>query len=84
MTQHEIGHEVGVSQMQVSRISRRALGKLLTAVRGEQAEDLINAAAWAVSSVATSRPRHRRRGARPGSIPEYRLAPQSAAQLDEG
>ena len=37
LTQHEIGREVGVSQMQVSRISRRALGKLLTAVRGEQA-----------------------------------------------
>jgi RNA polymerase sigma-B factor len=36
MTQREIGHELGVSQMQVSRISRRALGKLLTAVRGEQ------------------------------------------------
>ena len=45
MTQREIGHEVGVSQMQISRISRRALGKLLTAVRGEQADDLINAAA---------------------------------------
>ena len=45
LTQHEIGHEVGVSQMQISRISRRALGKLLTAVRGGQAEDLINAAA---------------------------------------
>jgi hypothetical protein len=27
------------------RISRRALGKLLTAVRGEQADDPINAAA---------------------------------------
>ncbi len=37
MTQHEIGRELGVSQMQISRISRRALGKLLTAVRGEQA-----------------------------------------------
>ena len=45
MTQREIGHVVGVSQMQISRISRRALGKLLTAVRGEQAEDLINAEA---------------------------------------
>jgi RNA polymerase sigma-B factor len=38
MTQREIGDELGVSQMQISRISRRALGKLLTAVRGEQAD----------------------------------------------
>ena len=45
MTQREIGHEVGVSQMQISRISRRALGKLLTAVRGEQADDLTTTAA---------------------------------------
>ena len=45
LPQREIGMKLGVSQMQISRISRRALGKLLTAVRGEQAEDLINAAA---------------------------------------
>ena len=46
LTQHEIGHEVGVSQMQVSRISRRALGKLLTRpVRGEQAGSGSSAAA---------------------------------------
>jgi RNA polymerase sigma-B factor len=34
-TQHEIGGMLGVSQMQISRISRRALWKLLSAVRGE-------------------------------------------------
>jgi RNA polymerase sigma-B factor len=34
LTQAEIGHRIGVSQMQVSRIMRRGLGKLLTAVRG--------------------------------------------------
>ena len=34
LTQREIGGQLGVSQMQISRISRRALGKLLTAVRG--------------------------------------------------
>ncbi len=45
LPQREIGMKLGVSQMQISRISRRALGKLLTAVRGEQADDLINAAA---------------------------------------
>jgi RNA polymerase sigma-B factor len=38
MTQREIGRELGVSQMSISRISRRALHKLLTAVRGEEAE----------------------------------------------
>ena len=38
LTQREIGGRLGVSQMQISRISRRALGKLLTAVRGEQAD----------------------------------------------
>jgi RNA polymerase sigma-B factor len=36
MTQAEIGLRIGVSQMQVSRIMRRGLGKLLTAVRGEE------------------------------------------------
>jgi RNA polymerase sigma-B factor len=34
LSQHEIGRRLGVSQMQVSRIMRRALGKLLGAVRG--------------------------------------------------
>jgi RNA polymerase sigma-B factor len=38
LTQNEIGRELGVSQMQISRISRRALWKLLAAVRGERAE----------------------------------------------
>ena len=45
MTQREIGHELGVSQMAISRISRRALGKLLTAVRGEQADGYAKVAA---------------------------------------
>lgn len=34
MTQREIGEEIGVSQMQVSRLLRASLGKLLVAVRG--------------------------------------------------
>ena len=37
LTQQEIGRRLGVSQMQISRISRRALWKLLAAVRGDQA-----------------------------------------------
>jgi len=37
-SQHEIGSELGVSQMQISRISRKALWKLLTAVQGEDGE----------------------------------------------
>jgi RNA polymerase sigma-B factor len=45
MTQREIGHELGVSQMAISRISRRGLGKLLTAVRGEQADGSTKVAA---------------------------------------
>jgi RNA polymerase sigma-B factor len=36
LNQYEIGHRLGVSQMQVSRILRRALGKLLTAVQGNR------------------------------------------------
>ena len=36
MTQRQIGEEIGVSQMQVSRILRRALNKLLAAVQGEE------------------------------------------------
>jgi RNA polymerase sigma-B factor len=39
LTQSEIAAELGVSQMQISRISRRALWKLLAAVRGEEAAD---------------------------------------------
>jgi len=36
LTQYEIGDRLGVSQMQVSRIMRRALRKLLEAVQGEE------------------------------------------------
>ena len=39
LTQSEIGRRLGVSQMQISRISRAALWKLLSAVRGEPAGD---------------------------------------------
>jgi RNA polymerase sigma-B factor len=36
LPQHEIGRRLGVSQMQVSRIMRRALAKILAAVQGEE------------------------------------------------
>ena len=39
LNQYEIGRRLGVSQMQVSRIMRRALRKLLDAVQGEDATD---------------------------------------------
>lgn len=39
LTQSEIGRELGVSQMQISRVSRRALWKLLVAVRAEAEGD---------------------------------------------
>jgi RNA polymerase sigma-B factor len=45
LTQSEIGSRLGVSQMQISRISRRALGKLLSAVRGEDGNAEVPAAA---------------------------------------
>ena len=35
LTQYEIGDRIGVSQMQVSRIMRKALGKLLEAVQAD-------------------------------------------------
>jgi RNA polymerase sigma-B factor len=38
LTQSEIAERLGVSQMQISRVSRRALWKLLNAVRGEEKE----------------------------------------------
>jgi RNA polymerase sigma-B factor len=38
LTQSEIGARLGISQMQVSRISRRAMRKLLGAVQGEESE----------------------------------------------
>jgi RNA polymerase sigma-B factor len=37
LNQYEIGRRLGVSQMQISRIMRRALRKLLEAVQGEEA-----------------------------------------------
>ena len=39
LTQSEIAERLGVSQMQISRVSRRALWKLLAAVRGEDEAD---------------------------------------------
>lgn len=39
LNQYEIGEELGVSQMQVSRVMRRALAKLLEAVQGDEAPD---------------------------------------------
>jgi hypothetical protein len=36
MTQAEIGEVLGLSQMQISRISRQAIWKLLNAVRGDE------------------------------------------------
>ncbi len=38
LNQYEIGRRLGVSQMQVSRIMRKALRKLLAAVQGEEEE----------------------------------------------
>jgi RNA polymerase sigma-B factor len=35
-TQYEIAEQLGVSQMQISRVMRKALNKLLTAVRGSE------------------------------------------------
>lgn len=45
LTQREIGARLGVSQMQISRVSRRALWKLLHAVRGEHPEGEVPASA---------------------------------------
>lgn len=39
MNQYEIGEALGVSQMQISRVMRRGLAKLLEAVQGEEAPD---------------------------------------------
>jgi DNA-directed RNA polymerase specialized sigma subunit len=44
MTQRQIGEEIGVSQMQVSRILRRALNKLLAAVQGQTETEIGRAA----------------------------------------
>jgi RNA polymerase sigma-B factor len=38
LNQYQIGERLGVSQMQVSRIMRRALRKLLVAIRGGEGE----------------------------------------------
>ncbi len=39
LTQREIAAQFDVSQMQISRISRRALWKLLSAVSGEESAE---------------------------------------------
>jgi len=44
LTQREIGERIGVSQMQVSRLLRSSLGKLLVAVRGGEDTDASNVA----------------------------------------
>ena len=41
LNQYEIGRRLGVSQMQVSRIMRRALRKLLAAVQGTRSDELL-------------------------------------------
>lgn len=41
LTQQQIGARLGVSQMQISRISRQALWKLLGAVRGERTDGAV-------------------------------------------
>jgi DNA-directed RNA polymerase specialized sigma subunit len=38
MNQYEIGRQLGVSQMQISRIMRKALRKLLAAVQDDEPE----------------------------------------------
>lgn len=45
LTQRQIGERIGVSQMQVSRILRRSLTKLLAAVQGENEPDTAGRAA---------------------------------------
>ena len=45
LTQRQIGERIGVSQMQVSRLLRRALTKLLAAVQGEPGQDYTRQAA---------------------------------------
>jgi RNA polymerase sigma-B factor len=45
LTQAEIGERIGVSQMQVSRLLRRALNKLLAAVQGRPGQDSARQAA---------------------------------------
>jgi RNA polymerase sigma-B factor len=45
MTQSEIGKRLGVSQMQVSRIMRKALRKLLDPVQGDRVRDAVEAEA---------------------------------------
>ncbi len=39
LNQYEIGEALGVSQMQVSRVMRRGLAKLLEAVQGDESPD---------------------------------------------
>jgi RNA polymerase sigma-B factor len=39
LTQAEIGERLGVSQMQISRVMRRALKKLLAAVQDDGAQE---------------------------------------------
>jgi RNA polymerase sigma-B factor len=39
LNQYEIGERLGISQMQVSRVLRRALAKLLEAVQGDESPD---------------------------------------------
>ena len=55
LTQQEIGDRLGVSQMQISRISRRALWKLLAAVRGEAGKGPVPASTSRAEDAASAR-----------------------------
>jgi RNA polymerase sigma-B factor len=54
LNQYEIGRRLGVSQMQISRIMRRALRKLLEAVQGEEATASGGEASRGSDSVSTT------------------------------
>jgi RNA polymerase sigma-B factor len=55
LNQYEIGNKLGISQMQVSRVMRKALAKLLEAVQGDELPD-------GTRTLDEQRRRRRRRG----------------------
>ncbi len=70
LNQYEIGHALGISQMQVSRIMRRGLAKLLEAVQGDESPDGRRTFSANVADARFPRGRARKRRRQPSASAE--------------
>jgi len=70
LNQYEIGERLNISQMQVSRVMRRGLAKLLEAVQGDESPDGRRTFSDETADARFPHGRVRRRAKRPGGAEE--------------